>query len=87
MSNCTGDLKDSAGIEACAPVVHSDRSNDAMQILDGTYEVVNVSSTDLDKFPDPFAGQKRGEEDGAGLVGVSLSVVVVGLSVGLMGLI
>lgn len=63
MSNCSGELSNGLGIEAWAPVTHTDWTTDGMNILDGVVTLVNVSSSDVKagKFPNPFRGQSRGD--------------------------
>lgn len=59
MSNCTGDLTDGVGIEACAPLWHTTRTSNALPIFDGELSIRNVSANNISSYPDPFAGLVR----------------------------
>ncbi|EPE37131.1 hypothetical protein GLAREA_09294 [Glarea lozoyensis ATCC 20868] len=57
MKNCTGGIEDGLGIEACAPVATVDGG---LKIMSGRTVLQNVSSSDVENYTDPFAGQSRG---------------------------
>lgn len=92
MSNCSGGVVDGLGIEACAPVTHTDRTTDGMTILDGEYTLVNVTRDDVEanKYPDPFSGQNRGESGneswGNQINEISGGLVLGGLIVAFLGM-
>ncbi|KAF2502191.1 hypothetical protein BU16DRAFT_1677 [Lophium mytilinum] len=68
MANCTGTIKDGAGIEMCAPVSHNYTvGSKVAKFLDGVYSLVNISKDDVGNFKDPFLGESpKGGQGGVG---------------------
>jgi hypothetical protein len=71
-------VQNGAAVEICSPVFHELGKRD---VLDGVTVLVNVSAGDVEKFPDPFAGELSGEDGGAGMVAVN-RMALIGVALG-----
>lgn len=74
------EVRNGAAIEICAPLWRE--VGDDGEVVDGEYEVVEIDEGDVEKFRDPYAGQVRADEGGAGNVMAGVSYLGLAAAVG-----